>query len=657
MNFCRIRGIELTNYRQFISQSILINKGNSKNIVIIEGKNGFGKSNIFNAITWCFFGIEQHLKSDEKALPICNTKEFSKLAPEKFLESKVRILLDTDEGAKEVERTIITHKNKDGSHYQDKSVLKIMEQADQNWNYAPYPEIVIQRIVPQGMSHFFFIDGEKLRQLFENIKSRVIKDSIFELSQITLLSYTIDHLTRFKNSLRQTVKGKEPTIDAYQEAMEKLDDRIQEEKIHLAKYKTDREEAIEHKKHINEELLGFGNLNVTTLEERRKRLEAEIGLITDSIKEKQAEYFTYLYKITPCILAEKPINNTLSIIKQMELKHKLPPKIQSTFVTELIEAGACVCGRELNESTPECSSAKRKLEALLKTAEYSDISNELVTLRYQLKEMCVDKEEFEKRDTEYRELIRRIQKSVDEKQEELKDVNLKIKGIPIQKIQALSEEREGLLEAISEYGGKIGKNEENLRHLERTYNDTEYMWKRAIGKKKDFEKITQKTELCDHCIAQLETIKEKIMAEIRVEIESLTRECFSNLITAKNFSEIRILEDYELFIEKDGFNAVTSLSAAETLCLGYSFMAALRKSSGFVVPIVIDTPLAKIDKEYRVNVADWFRKTLSSAQVVLLVTDAEYTDEFKREIKPSVIQEFSLSHNPKTGCSEVTIGN
>ena len=143
------------------------------------------------------------------------------------------------------------------------------------------------------------------------------------------------------------------------------------------------------------------------------------------------------------------------------------------------------------------------------------------------------------------------------------------------------------------------------------------------------------------------------MSEIRTEIEVKTKEYFGKLISAKKFGSLKIRDDYELVVEKDGFNAVTSLSAAETLCLGYSFMSGLRQTSGFGVPIVIDTPLAKIDQEYRVNVADWFKKVLNDAQVILLVTDAEYTKEFQNEVKSCVAEHFLIKHDESKGISEV----
>ena len=55
MKSVQITALELKNYRQFIDQTIDFSVPKEKNLIVVEGKNGFGKSNIFNAITYVFY--------------------------------------------------------------------------------------------------------------------------------------------------------------------------------------------------------------------------------------------------------------------------------------------------------------------------------------------------------------------------------------------------------------------------------------------------------------------------------------------------------------------------------------------------------------------------------------------------------------------------
>ncbi len=651
MKYVRIKRIELSNYRQFIDQKIEFKLDENKNIIVIEGKNGFGKSNIFNAINWCFFGVEEHLRPDDRSLPICNTKSLMQVKSGKSLETFVKIVLDTDEGCKEIERKIVTHKNEEGKHYQEESELKVMEQVDKNWKAAPYPEYIISRILPRSMRHFFFIDGEKLRQLFENIDPGQVKESIFNLSQITLLQKAIEHLDFFKNSFRKTIKN-EPNLNWIEDAIERFKSNIDNKKEELKKIIAELDNAFINKKKLEQELDKTGNKNVQALETERKNLEQNIASLESLSKEKKQEYAQYLFKIAPGVVTKKAIDQTLDIISKLEHSNELPPKIQSTFLEELLAKDECICGTDLSKK--ENHSKREKLEQLLKKSKYSAIVNDTLNLKYSLKGVIRDSHDASVKITDYELKLKDIEDKITDLQKKLKDVITQIGSIDSVKIKAIHEERQKYKEAIYEYKGRAGSLEQTIRNEEDKLRELEKSYNLELSKKNKYKAIKDKIDICDESIKQLGIIKEKIMDEIRSETEAHVKNYFNKLITAKNFQDVKINKNYELIVEKDGYNAVTSLSAAETLCMGYSFMSALRQTSGFLAPIVIDTPLAKIDIEYRINVADWFKKALTNVQVILLVTDAEYTAGFKKEIGSSVCQEFLLAHDEKKGISEVT---
>ena len=650
MRSIKIKTIELTNYRQFVGQKIEFKLNKNKNMIIIEGKNGFGKSNIFNAINWCFFGVEEHLRPDSTSLPICSTKRLNEVKPGKSIETVVKIILDTDEGGKEIERSAVTYKYEEGKYRQEEPELKAMEQIGKNWKPAAYPQYLISRILPKDMRHFFFIDGEKLRQIFENINPAQIKKSIFDLSQITLLQNAADHLETFKGTFRKTIKG-EPDLNWIEEAIERSQEKVNSQKEELKKLISEIDTAFINKKKLDAEVEKVGDKNIQVLEGKRKSLEENIELLESSIAEKKQEYAQYLFKVAPAIISKKAIENTLSIISKLENTSELPPKIQATFLEELLGKQRCICDTDLKKK--ENRSKKEKLEKLLEKAKYSAIANDTLELKYLLKSLTREGQGSDEKISEFELKLKGLEDDVTGKQKRLKNIITQIGNTDVAKVKAIHEEREKYKQTIYEYKGRIGRVEQSIRLDEDRLRELNKQYNLLLGKKDKYKVVKEKIALCDASIKQLEIISEKIMDEIRNETELHVREYFSKLITAKKFEEVEISRDYELIVKKDGFNAVTSLSAAETLCMGYSFMSALRQTSGFLAPIVIDTPLAKIDIEYRINVAEWFKKALINAQVILLVTDAEYTAEFRKAIGSFVNQEFSLRYDEKNGISKV----
>ena len=161
MKSVQIKTLELKNFRQFLDQKIDFSIKENKNIVVLEGKNGYGKSNIFNAITWCFFGTEEHLKPDESSLPKCNSKKFQQLKPKGSLETVVKITLESESGPKIIERKARIEKTKDGKASEDKSELKLSELVDKNWIISPYPQYRISRYSPRGYEAFLFYRWRK----------------------------------------------------------------------------------------------------------------------------------------------------------------------------------------------------------------------------------------------------------------------------------------------------------------------------------------------------------------------------------------------------------------------------------------------------------------------------------------------------------------
>ncbi len=644
----RIKSIELKNYRQFVDGKIDFKLKADKNVLVIQGRNGFGKSNIFNAINWCFFGIEEHLGKDDDGLPKCNTEIFKKMKQGSSSETSVKLILDTENGPVSIERTVSTNKLKEGSFSEDDPEVRVFQLINQDWKRSPYPELFISKILPKNMRHFFFIDGEKLRELFKNINPKNIKDSIFDLSQITLLQNSIDHLSSFKTVLRKSIKN-EPNLEMYEEQLEKLQTRIAEKKKELDELSSSRDDIYLKKRKLDEQIDKIDNEQLRKLELQRISLEGSIANLEEKLKSTKSEYSSYLIKIGPSVFTKNAILFALELIRDRERTGELPPKIQQTFIEELLKNNECICGVSLEHN----HESKKKLENLLEKAKLSDLVNDAMQMKYTLTPLLRDLEHMPDSIGKYEKAIAGYESEYELKQKELAEVKNNIGNIDVEKIKGMQQTREKVSMLLKEQSSRIGRLSQEVKYEEDKYKEVEKLYNEELAKKNKYKSIKDKIEYCDRAIKELDKIKNKIMHEIKCETQKTTEAYFGKLITAKDFDRFEIKDDYDLVIEKDGFNAVRSLSAAETLCLGYSFMAALRRASSFLAPIVIDTPLAKIDKEYRKNVALWFKDALHDAQVVLLVTDAEYTEGFRNTIKVNVAQEFEIKHDKTMKTSEV----
>ena len=94
------------------------------------------------------------------------------------------------------------------------------------------------------------------------------------------------------------------------------------------------------------------------------------------------------------------------------------------------------------------------------------------------------------------------------------------------------------------------------------------------------------------------------------------------------YDDVLIDENYNITAHHiDDYAVREDLSMGEKLVLALSFMAALRKITGFKFPLVIDSPLGKVSGKPRHNIAKALPSFLNGTQVTMLVTNTEYDDE------------------------------
>ena len=103
-----ISSIEMTNYRQYQgNQTLDFSFDKNKNVSIILGQNGAGKSNLLNALTWCFYGKEIHTDQQAKetdGMPIINVAELDALEPGRSTFAEVVVSIYTNAGQWRIKR-------------------------------------------------------------------------------------------------------------------------------------------------------------------------------------------------------------------------------------------------------------------------------------------------------------------------------------------------------------------------------------------------------------------------------------------------------------------------------------------------------------------------------------------------------------------------
>lgn len=657
MKYINLKSIELCNFRQFKNAKIEFSQDKKKPFTIIEGKNGFGKSNLLNAITWCFYGEEQHLKGadTEEIEPIINTREINQLKDGERINTRVIIKLSTDIGERKIERSIWGRKSAGKFYLDDTSQsFQVMQQNTRgDWETALNPNYVINKILPQIVTRFFFFDGEQLREFFKNISQEDVKNAIFDISQISLIEIAINNLGKVLSDYRSEDKSNDPKlkelnddINFYKKNLEKIPEEIKKEEM-------DSRTAKSNISQIDAELRSSSIEVIKQLQEKRDLIQKSVDSDSEEVQEKEAELAENILDSAQTLIGKPAIESTLKLISTLSIEGVLPPKIEDTFIKELLDIKKeCICGTKL-----DAGKARDKLKKLLEDRKLNEgVAREANELKYELNHILKLVEGFDEKNKSLFRKIVELNKHLKDNNDALNEVSTQLKkfgDLSAQDLLNKEKERDGYNEAIRESIVKITGMKFRIDDYKRKLKDAENDYDKLSKESLKNKELIHKKECIKKGVNVLEEIKNKLISELRIEIEKNTKQFFTKMVSAKTFEDISISEEYKIKVTKGGTQALKSLSVGETLLLGLSFMAALRKVSGFVAPVVIDTPLAPIDKEYRDNLIEFMSTALEDTQIILLVKDTEYTDNVKEKLKSRTGIVKLLKHDKINGFTEV----
>ena len=192
-----IRSIKLENFRQFRNESLnFVRCDDGRNVTIIIGQNGTGKSTFLQSFLWCLYG-----ETDFKDKTVLSKQVFKEMRLGE--DRTVRVTLCLRHGM--AEYTLVREQNclKDmsGRLKEDNTKFSIAKKDESGiTSYAkPYElEPWVNAILPKDLSHYFFFDGERIEKLVKDIASgkeaRDFADAVKGLLGLNPVLSALSHL-------------------------------------------------------------------------------------------------------------------------------------------------------------------------------------------------------------------------------------------------------------------------------------------------------------------------------------------------------------------------------------------------------------------------------------------------------------------------------
>ena len=669
----KISNIKLNNFRIYKGQNELnLKTKGDKNISVIAGKNGFGKTTFLTSLIWCFYGklmtqVEDKYKKDVKnaggydnyLLSLIN-KFVEVNSEDNILSVQVELedLLIPSIPCRTVTiKRIYNLKTKVES-------LQILIDGDENelTKDVGFEVFINDFILPREIAKFFFFDAEKIVSLAEAKSKSELKSLSKAYSEVLGIKKYED----LKNNLESLLtKLRRRGVSEVEES--KLNELLAEEENleKVINHNQDKQDDID--KHLiilklesdslQEKLIREGNSitleQLKDLKSKRDTLKAESFEIKQNLKR--------LLDLVPLVIAGKHLNKLRNQLLQENdvlfgaLTEKLLKKEIELFSASILESASLL---------DVASSIKKKIEEAIANSTKSKFEKKETTSKAGKVYLEFSEESFREFEAIYnnikttflsqfntivkeekinRALLSRTLNKI--KQGEARKDNHLAKQFRDEKtkadakIEILLNEKNELLEELGGLRLKLTSHKKVRSEYEKNFNLVETDKKKYDVTQKLLIKISELIKRIK------EDKKYSLQKSISLGLKKLMhKEDFISNVRVNiidDVMDIDLLDKNGVVIDKD------SLSKGEQQLYATALLKALVDESGIKFPVFIDSPLQKFDKYHSKNIIKEFYPSISDQVVLFPLLEKELSEAEYELLKPNLNKAFLIHNTPE----------
>lgn len=619
----------------------------NKPIVLIGGLNGRGKTTFLEAILIALYGsnsatyLESGFKSYNKYLRACvNRNHWTKSS---YIELEFVLNESTND-------TYLIRREWDALSKITKEKIDVWQNGQSSSFLTKNWAMFVENILPNALSSFYFFDGEKIAALAAGNTSEQMKESIRSMLGITVLDILKKDLGKcIRRNKRKTVKSEsEKRLDTLREERDAAINKLLEIDQHISNL----EISIDAKKKDIEQCKKQYEMNGGLVIEQRQGLLQKLEELQSAISRNKEALVNVASTVLPLILVEDLINdiklqaedehNDFILAQALELMSsyikaydasgtgsakegqqfvdfvRKKSKEEQTQPVYMVSDQALFQLNELSESGLHYSLTEAK--KLLHTKDdlrikMSEIESYL-SLDVDESNLNKTKEQIEMHQTD----LLRLEQELSSLQHERSSVN----AVVIQKSAEYKRDVESYLKEIE-------ARDDADRVIK--YSNIAITIIDAYSSELQKKKTGLLSETITNCYKKLSN-KQKLIHRIAVDSETL---------------DIKYLDHEEREISK------SSLSAGETQLMVIAILWALAICSKKKLPVIIDTPLSRLDSKHREAIITTYFPNASD-QTIILSTDTEINHDYYDLMKDFIGDEYTLEYCEETRSTSIQKG-
>lgn len=224
-------------------------------------------------------------------------------------------------------------------------------------------------------------------------------------------------------------------------------------------------------------------------------------------------------------------------------------------------------------------------------------------------------------------------------------------------LKPLVEELHELLRQAGAVDQQIDTLDAEMRRFAYDLEQNEYALRRARAAIEQRESASRRSDLAARTQRVLDDYKAALAQRKLALLEQSIVSHFNQLCRKHAFLD-RVEVDpatFALTLHRAGHTfSRAHLSAGENQLLAIALLWALRELSGRATPVIIDTPLSRLDSQHRQSMLHDFLPH-ASHQVIVLATDAEIDDAALNRLAPVIARLYRMEYDPTTGATTHTV--
>lgn len=640
----KLLSITLENFRQFYNKQKIKFSDGDRNVTVVFGENGKGKTGIFRALVFGLFG-EVYLAQDNNKDKI-HLVNLLKLDENEGMPVNATVKIEFEHKGEKYFIERIAQGYNMNNIIEERILSPKLYKVDSNGNFSANViedeeeiKIILNSIIDQKIKDFFLFDAEKIETLAKTdakVKDEV-KTVIVKLLQIDKLDKGISILKNLYNKENKNIIERSSNLD-----LKKKEKEIESKKLEI----NNLNEKIQLKENDYNYCISEIEKSELMLAENEgiRKLQNEMNIVRDK-KDNKLQSLKYLKEALKndhfnqghMILMKDSYQATKSYLNQIVVEQ------QDLISIEVIEKSlsdmVCSCCKtDLNKFKEAYDNIIKMKENYKRSEitplvteingtihEYSNNKDEILSkIKNKLKEIRFVKDEIES-----------LNKEIDKFKENIKEFSnseVNLKEIE-NNLESKKETSEKLKVEIEKLKFEVELKDKELSKLERENSD---LMEQDTALKYDHKRLDYILKLKN----SFEEIFKEYSDDMREQLKKETSDIFRRLIDIKDknlIESIKINEKYELELYNwNGIKITQDISQGQKQVMALSFITALAKvASGgeenVDFPLFMDTPFGRISGKNRDNLIE--NIPMLTSQWILLLTDTEFTVSEEMKIK------------------------